>query len=141
MELKQVVTVRTLENQEPVPPLLQRDLPLLLHCMMMSLKCRDLTNLSRVARRFLGKKEISSIKAAKDAVDVEWAKLRRVGKVGCWDESAVREKKDVLNECRKKNKSVTGAVCFPFALKRVLNLKKGRQDANTKAESYFKEMK
>ncbi len=47
--------------------------------------------------------ERKAVKAAQNAVDDEWRKLRAVP---CWDEKAVREASDVVRESKKTGKTV-----------------------------------
>ena len=53
------------------------------------------------------KKEREENPAAKAALELEWNKLR---KVGCWDESKVREKQSVIDEYRGKGKCHFGRI-------------------------------
>ena len=65
--------------------------------------------MSAVARAVRGNER--KLPAAQKAIDAEWDRLRKIkvpstGKSGTWDESAVREWRDVQMEARRKNTKI-----------------------------------
>ena len=50
--------------------------------------------------------EINANPKARESVEVEWARLRAVGKHGCWDEKNPRPKVEVMAEAQKGNRTV-----------------------------------
>ena len=85
---------------------------------------------SAAVARPVGKAEIAKTPRAKSAMSDEWAKLRRVGKVGCWDESKVEEKSVVLARYRKLMKKCHWGRVFGICVEKGSEL--ADNDANKK---------
>ena len=67
------------------------------------LEIRQALELFANVARLASKDEVARTPAAKAALDKEWNNLRNKG---VWDESRVRECRDIINEARKGGKTV-----------------------------------
>ena len=66
-------------------------------------ECQVWNSYAAVARS-VDRKEMVHNKKAQQAVQEEWDRLRSVGPLGCWDESRVRPKHDVMSEARREKR-------------------------------------
>ena len=71
--------------------------------------------------RAVGQQEMLSDLAAIVAMESEWNSLRKQGGKGVWDETLVREYRDVQQEALRDKRPYTSAVCLSSALKSTLS--------------------
>ena len=89
---------------------------------------------SALVARPVNRKERSATQKAQAAVQVEWDKLR---KIGCWDESKVREWRDVAREAKaNKTKAHVGAI-FDICVEKGSELPEGDKGRKFKGRVVF----
>ena len=67
----------------------------------------------------------------------EWHKLRKVGKNGCWDESRVMEKKEVIAKARDEGKMIHWGRIFEICAEKGSELPKGDKNRKFKGRVVF----
>ena len=71
--------------------------------------------------RTVSHSEMIRTPAAMEAAEVEWGRLRSVGKYGCWDEAHPRDKGELMAEARKAGKKMHFGKLMEFCvLKRTM---------------------
>ena len=78
--------------------------------------------------------ERRTVKAAQDAVDDEWRKLRDVP---CWDEKGVREANDVVREAKRDGKTVHFGRIFDMCVQKGSELPDGHKGKKYKGRSVY----